>query len=168
MPTFCNFLWQREIYLMKKFFELFSTLKHVRKVEGERREEQLKLLKSHAILLWRWNWDRIREKEMVDLDRDFLEYTNLLIPQKDTMLTVNFDHLSLIYTFNNIHTLLIEIDQSIQIFVCSGICVEANIFKPSIVRHSIIYLSLASQWIYDLRKALKTVRNIKFRSRTWG
>lgn len=92
MPTFCNFLWQQEIYLMKKFFRLLSTLKHVRKVEGKRREEQLKLLKSHAILLWRWNWDRIREKEMMDLDRDFLEYTNLLIPQKDTMLTVNFDH----------------------------------------------------------------------------
>lgn len=80
------------IYLMKKFFGLFSTLKHVRKVEGKRREEQLKLLKSHAILLWRWNWDRIRGKEMMDLDRDFLEYTNLLIPQKDTMLTVNFYH----------------------------------------------------------------------------
>lgn len=77
---------------MKKFFELFFTLKHVRKVESERREEQLKLLESYAILPWRWNWDRIREKEMMDLDRDFLEYTNLLIPQKDTMLTVNFDH----------------------------------------------------------------------------
>lgn len=78
---------------------------------------------------------------MMDLDRDFLEYTNLLIPQKETMF---------------------------QIFVCSGVCVEVNIFKPSIVQHSIIYLSLASQWMYDLRKALKNVRNIKFRSRTWG
>lgn len=92
MSAFCNFLWEREIYLMKKFFELFSTLKRVRKVENERREEQLKLLESYGILPWRWNWDRIREKEMVDLDRDFLEYTNLLIPQKGTMITVNFDH----------------------------------------------------------------------------
>lgn len=46
--------------------------------------------------------------------------------------------------------------------MCSGVCVKGKIFKPSIVRHSIIYLSLASQWIYDLRKALKNVRNIKF------